>query len=622
MNNFDCRQQSSFERFAFNHVERGTSIVEAIGPIGEGQFGPDQEDASVDLRGVSFDHGSRSLSVVMSEQAAQSPFAGNLTFSSYLHRLQRRVLLGLVGAVNVVEGNELRDDMVQMRFAKNDKMVQALNLKCLRPAFGIGVEVGTAKGQFADLGRLVLGSHIGSTRCCNDGIKLSGEFAVPVPQQVAELLVGLLEMDAKVTCLLGHPVGMRMSRGGSNPDAPRFDVNEKQQEVIHRPTKCPNFSGNKIAGPEGMGVALDELVPGTPLAFRVGIEALSLEQVLNRGATEAEDAQLLEFTQQTRVAPDIFARQTQDKRTDILSRSRPTAATRCGPLLPFSQPPGKGSRGNDRDQLFNGASEYPAIFEQPLLLRRRHSDCLGQPGTQDFVFDFEELDLSDQFFVRRMGQEHEQRSQELGQGGLRIGGSDDVLQIGGTDLTCIKDPVTGKPYIPGSSIKGKLRSSLERCRGLLGANPCGCADRTCPVCRVFGPHMKVNHELGPTRLMVFDAPLEGDFKIELKTESINRRDTGAAQHPRTLERVAAGARFKFKVALQFFDLDTDFEYTDADENRVTGKDALRNVVDHALGLMEDTGIGAGTGKGYGEIKLENIKYRWTNMKRHRVASAE
>ena len=46
--------------------------------------------------------------------------------------------------------------------------------------------------------------------------------------------------------------------------------------------------------------------------------------------------------------------------------------------------------------------------------------------------------------------------------GLRVGGSDELLQIGGTDLTCIKHPVTLKAYIPGSSIKGKMRSEQEQ----------------------------------------------------------------------------------------------------------------------------------------------------------------
>lgn len=192
--------------------------------------------------------------------------------------------------------------------------------------------------------------------------------------------------------------------------------------------------------------------------------------------------------------------------------------------------------------------------------------------------------------------------------GTRIGGSDDVLQIGGTDLTCIKDPVTGKPYIPGSSIKGRMRSSLEKCLGKSsrrGDEPCGCASETCEVCRVFGPHKNTNHHLGPTRLIVRDAPLISGFEtFENKTESTIRRDTGAAQHPRTVERVPPGARFALELAVQVFDLDREFTQKDADGKTVQGAEALLEVVDYALQLMEQTGIGSGVGKGYGQIRIE------------------
>jgi len=190
--------------------------------------------------------------------------------------------------------------------------------------------------------------------------------------------------------------------------------------------------------------------------------------------------------------------------------------------------------------------------------------------------------------------------------GMRIGGSDDVLQIGGTDLTCIKDPITGRPYIPGSSIKGKMRSSLERRLGKSsrdGREPCGCAQPDCPVCRVFGPHKKPEHKLGPTRLIVRDAPLITDFAFENKTESTNRRDTGAAEHPRTVERVAPGAKFQLEIAIQEFDIDEQFKYKDSEGQELVGRDALVEVVDHALWEMEHVGVGAGTGKGYGRIKV-------------------
>ena len=208
--------------------------------------------------------------------------------------------------------------------------------------------------------------------------------------------------------------------------------------------------------------------------------------------------------------------------------------------------------------------------------------------------------------------------------GTRIGGSDDVLQIGGTDLTCIKDPATGKPYIPGSSLKGKMRSSLEKHLGKVnGREPCGCATNDCAVCRVFGPHKNTNHSLGPTRIIVRDAPLiSGEFAIENKTESVNRRDTGAAEHPRTVERVAPGVKFRLEIGVQEFDIDSTFTYTDANEKAVKGADALLEVVCHCLDLVEQTGLGAGTGKGYGKVRIEiQPEQKTTRRARRQAASA-
>jgi len=201
--------------------------------------------------------------------------------------------------------------------------------------------------------------------------------------------------------------------------------------------------------------------------------------------------------------------------------------------------------------------------------------------------------------------------------GMRIGGSDDVLQIGGTDLTCIKDPVTGRPYIPGSSLKGKMRSCLEavhekhyvsrsaRDKDLEGRAPCNCAEDNCPVCRVFGPHSTQAHELGPTRIIVRDAPVVGQFAFETKSSTaIDRKDNKALRGSlRAEERVAPGAKFAFEIAIQALDIDYQFHYEDPEGNKRSGMEALREVVEHALTLVEDTGIGAGVGKGYGKVRI-------------------
>jgi CRISPR-associated protein Csm3 len=147
--------------------------------------------------------------------------------------------------------------------------------------------------------------------------------------------------------------------------------------------------------------------------------------------------------------------------------------------------------------------------------------------------------------------------------GLRIGGSDELLQIGGTDLTCIKHPVTLKPYNPGSSIKGKIRPEMEQRLGTFGGGgpePCGCARTDCLVCRVFGPHKRAKHDLGPTRIVVRGAACTKGGELELKSENVIDRKTGTALHPRKVERVVAGSEFILRIGIQVWDLDANSKY--------------------------------------------------------------
>lgn len=190
--------------------------------------------------------------------------------------------------------------------------------------------------------------------------------------------------------------------------------------------------------------------------------------------------------------------------------------------------------------------------------------------------------------------------------GLRVGGSDELLQIGGTDLTCIKHPVTLKPYIPGSSIKGKMRSEMEQKEGKFGGRdlnePCGCAQTNCLVCRVFGPHKRAQHNLGPSRIIVRDAQCLEGGETELKSENVIDRKTGTALHPRKVERVVAGSKFSLRIGIHVWDLDDQVRY-----NSQTGGAALVEVVKEGLRALRQTGIGSGISKGSGEIEFEYLK---------------
>jgi len=193
--------------------------------------------------------------------------------------------------------------------------------------------------------------------------------------------------------------------------------------------------------------------------------------------------------------------------------------------------------------------------------------------------------------------------------GLRVGGSDELLQIGGTDLTCIKHAGTLKPYIPGSSIKGKMRSEHEQRLGQFGgggAEPCGCAAKDCLVCRVFGPHKKAKHDLGPTRIIVRDAACTLGGETELKSENVIDRKTGTALHPRKVERVVAGSEFSLRIGVQVWDLDDKPDFKPKGKQDQKGETILVEFVKEGLRALQQTGLGSGISKGSGEIEFRDL----------------
>lgn len=194
--------------------------------------------------------------------------------------------------------------------------------------------------------------------------------------------------------------------------------------------------------------------------------------------------------------------------------------------------------------------------------------------------------------------------------GLHIGGSAEQMEIGGVDLPIIKHPITGEPFIPGSSLKGKMRSQLEKKLGKITPNgePCGCGNADCLVCKVFGPHKNSRHNLGSTRILVRDAFFskrtrdeyeklakeKGLSYIEKKTENLVLRTTGTAKDPRSQERVPSGAEFDIEIVLQIYD-------TDGEGNNLVEfvKEGLRHV--------QTTYLGGYGSRGSGKVSFKDMK---------------
>lgn len=192
--------------------------------------------------------------------------------------------------------------------------------------------------------------------------------------------------------------------------------------------------------------------------------------------------------------------------------------------------------------------------------------------------------------------------------GLAIRGASNELNIGGADSEVIKNPITGEPYIPGSSLKGKMRSQLERRDGAKNrrgepeiSKPCGCG--TCTICKLFGAHMNPGASSAPTRIIVRDCvlteasrkiiadmPIESGSYLEVKAENLIKRDSGTAESPRFMERVHAGLSFDMQIIIQIFEGDDEAE--------------LKGYVEDGLKLVELSYLGGSGSRGYGQVKFD------------------
>ena len=204
----------------------------------------------------------------------------------------------------------------------------------------------------------------------------------------------------------------------------------------------------------------------------------------------------------------------------------------------------------------------------------------------------------------------------LAKTGLRIGAERGVVEIGGMDNPVVRNPLTDEPYIPGSSLKGKMRSLMEWALGLVdqendqNKSAHQCNEPDCKVCRVFGSAANRQvPERGPTRLLVRDAFLtkesrdallrmseaKGLLYTEEKQEVFIPRLGGDA-NPRTTERVPAGAEFEFELVYKVYDMGDGGEL---DERY------FKEVVEKALELLELDALGGHTSRGYGKVELRD-----------------
>lgn len=198
--------------------------------------------------------------------------------------------------------------------------------------------------------------------------------------------------------------------------------------------------------------------------------------------------------------------------------------------------------------------------------------------------------------------------------GLHIGAGDTEMQIGGTDNPIIKHPHTQEPFIPGSSLKGKVRALLELRSGLmvktkgqpvqtgLLAELNGRQRDDCEkILKIFGSsgaETDSNSDIGPTRVSFADCPLNAEWRqraqqerlslTEVKSENRIDRIRGTAEHPRFTERVPSDTIFDFSVYLKILD---------------EGEETLLDYLLMGMKILEMDSLGGNGSRGYGKIEF-------------------
>lgn len=182
--------------------------------------------------------------------------------------------------------------------------------------------------------------------------------------------------------------------------------------------------------------------------------------------------------------------------------------------------------------------------------------------------------------------------------GLHIGGNSDNVEIGGIDNPVIKIATKdNQPYIPGSSLKGKMRCLLEQ---IAGATEVG-NDTT--VNKLFG--FSQNNQ--PSKLIVRDAMLtetsinmlENCDNLDMpytegKWENVIDRVKGTASNPRQTERIPAGVSFEVEFIINIWDDDDEKEFLE--------------LLKKGINALENDYLGGNGSRGYGQIKFDNIEY--------------
>lgn len=207
--------------------------------------------------------------------------------------------------------------------------------------------------------------------------------------------------------------------------------------------------------------------------------------------------------------------------------------------------------------------------------------------------------------------------------GLHIGAAKDFAPIGAVDSPFVRDALTNQPIIPGSSLKGKMRTLLAKVRA--DGYVLNSIDQDAEVIqRLFGS--TANNEARAARLQFYDIFLTEDsynrltktdldtYIGEIKFENTINRATAVAT-PRQIERVPAGAEFAFKLI---------YNIENAEDEHIFKQELKEDLVAirEGLELLQFDYLGGSGSRGYGKIAFKNFTLEEKNFGKPQTIDCE
>ncbi len=184
--------------------------------------------------------------------------------------------------------------------------------------------------------------------------------------------------------------------------------------------------------------------------------------------------------------------------------------------------------------------------------------------------------------------------------GLHIGASSAFAAIGAADSPALKDPLSGLPIIPGSSLKGKLRTLLAKSLNQeVAENP---NQDALEIRQLFGD----SEEIRVGRLIFRDCPLMNydelmdkgaDTVTEVKFENTIDRKTAEAK-PRQIERVIPQASFGLEIIYDYSSIDSEDPLAEIQQDL--------DVLQQGFKLLEWDYLGGNGSRGYGKVAFEDL----------------